>query len=112
MESDDVLAELVEECHQVYFLELGEVVRLVRYRLKVREAAEVRRVSLLLIRRLISKHSFLPCDLSADRFGFVPWDLPLKVTLDRIAREWKELFPEVDPPPRYIVYLKPPASSY
>jgi hypothetical protein len=90
MTPDDVLENLVEECHTDH-VGLWEVVDAVRSDLGSTNAPETRALTLRLVRSLLSRPGMQVGHPAPDGRHFVSWDLPFDQAMSRIEREWSAL---------------------
>jgi hypothetical protein len=97
MTSGELLKRLAEELTEIDYC-LGEIVLFVRGALRL-PAGDIRKPVIGVLRELLTDWGVVAGLPTADD-GFLPWDTPLKCTLDRIHCEWSALgrdpfYPEV-----------------
>src|SRR6516165_3457060 len=90
MTTADVLENLVEECHADH-VGLWEIVDAVRSDLGSTNPSEIRKLTLDLVHRLLSKRGMQVGHPAPDGRNFVAWDLTPDQALKRIADEWSAL---------------------
>ncbi len=90
MTPEDVLEQLVEECHKDH-IGLWEVVSAVQFDLGSATSEETRALSLRLVDHLLKERGMLVGHPAPDGRHFISWGLPPDQALSRIEREWSAL---------------------
>ena len=90
MTADEVLENLVVECH-VDHVGLWEIVDAVRFDLGATAPAEIREMTLRLVHRLVRERDILAGHPTPDGRHFLPWNSSFDQTANRIENEWSAL---------------------
>lgn len=90
MTSDDVLENLLEECHEDH-VGLWRIINAVRWDLGSENSADIQALTLRLVRRLLEERGMQVGHPTADGRDFVSWDLDPDQALNRIRNEWAAL---------------------
>ena len=90
MTPDDVLENLVAECH-VDHVGLWEIVSRVRFDLGSQNSQQTRHMTLRLVHRLLQERGMQAGHPTPDGRHFVSWDLPPEEAVSRIDEEWSAL---------------------
>jgi hypothetical protein len=90
MTPDDVLEQLVEECH-VDHVGLWEIAHAAQLDLGSTTPEQTRELSMRLVGRLLKERGMLVGHPAPDGRHFIPWGLPADQAISRIEREWSAL---------------------
>ena len=88
-DSDELLAHFIDESH-CDEVGLWYIVRLVRSELNIDEPAEIRRVTLEFVRKLLKSGEVEAASYDSVA-SYRSWSLPIEGVVERISREWDEL---------------------
>jgi hypothetical protein len=90
MTPNDVLENLVAECHEDH-VGLWVVLNAARYDLGASTSAEVRTTTLQLVRNLLEDQGMQVGYPTPDGKGFVSWNMSADAAIRRIEQEWSAL---------------------
>jgi hypothetical protein len=90
MTPEDVLEQLVEECHRDH-VGLWEIVNAVQFDLGAATPEETRAQSIQLVHRLLKERGMLVGHPAADGRHFISWGESPEKAISRIEREWSAL---------------------
>lgn len=90
MTADDILDNLVEECHEDH-VGLWRIVNAVRFDLTSADPVQTRALTLRLVRSLLWVRGVQVGRPASDGRHFVPWNLPPDEAMSRIEKEWAAL---------------------
>lgn len=90
MTSQDILENLVDECHEDH-VGLWRVVNAVRYDLGFTNPMETQAMTLRLVQGLLDEEGMQIGHPAPDGRHFVPWNLSSEQAISRIEKEWSAL---------------------
>jgi hypothetical protein len=90
MTSDEILENLVEECHADH-VGLWEIVTAVQLDLGSKDPGETKALTLQLVGRLLGERGMQVGHPAPDGRHFIAWDLPAEEAVNRIEQEWSAL---------------------
>ncbi len=86
----DLRTHLLAECKEDE-VGLWYIIKNVRRDLKLKDAAEVRRITLELIKELLESGNVQAGYYAPDESGFEPWSIPVDEIIRRINEAWNKL---------------------